>query len=181
MIQLSEHFINILDNRSEKEKYLNEVSAIILNSYDKIGGRPTHDITDYLDDKYFWKLVKKNDKIVAAAIYKFDGENRKYNVVGTDGSSEGKAALFSIFKEDIELFERGAYGEASGATEHILVDKLGAKRISNKTAQYLLKNKFNKQVISLNPDGYHYTRMINGKSVEKVMIGNIPKEYLEIN
>lgn len=181
MTQLNEHYITLIADKVEKEKYLDEVSEIMYTSYSKIGGRPTHDMADYLADKYMWKLVRKNNKIVAAAIYKFDGENRKYNLAGTDGSPEGKAALYALLKEDIELLGRGAYGEVSDAIEHIMVNKLGAKRIPNKTAQYILTNKFGKQVTDLNPDGYHYTRMINGKPTEKIMVGNIPKEFLDID
>lgn len=181
MLTLFEHYVNIIDNRAEKEKYLDEVSNIIMASYGKRGGRPTHDVHDYLADKYFWKLVRKDGKIIAALIYKLDGEYRKYNCGGTDGTAEGKKALYKILEDDIILYDRGAYGEVSNPIEHIYIDNLGGKVIPNKIAQYILKNRFNKQVISLNPDGIHYTRMISGKPIEKVMVGNIPTEYLDLD
>ncbi len=178
---LKEHYINIINDRAEKERYLAEVSSLILPAYKKIGGRPTHDMQDYLADKYFWKLVRKDNKIIAALIYKLDGNNRKYNVGGTDGTQEGKNALYKLLKDDIVLLDRGAYGEVSEAIEHIYLDVLGGKVIPNKVAQYILENRFNKHIIALNPDGKHYTRMINGKPTEKVMVGNIPAEYLDLD
>lgn len=178
---LKEHYVNIINDRAEKERYLDEVSSLILPAYAKIGGHPTHDMHDYLADKYFWKLVRKNNKIIAALIYKLDGQNRKYNAGGSDGTVEGKQALYKILADDIVLHDRGAYGEVSDAIEHIYLDKFGGKTIPNKVAQYILKNRFNKEVISLDPDGKHYTRMINGKETRKVMVGNIPAEYLDLD
>lgn len=136
---------------------------------------------DYLADKYFWKLVRTDGKIIAALIYKLDGDNRKYNVGGTDGTSAGKAALRQMLADDIVLYDRGAYGEVSEAIEHIYIDVLGGKVIPNKVAQYILKDRFNKEVLSLNSDGRHYIRMINGKPTEKVRVGNIPAEYLSLD
>jgi hypothetical protein len=89
--------------------------------------------------------------------------------------------LYKILEDDIILYDRGAYGEVSNPIEHIYIDNLGGKVIPNKIAQYILKNRFNKQVIYLNPDGIHYTRMISGKPIEKVMVGNIPTEYLDLD
>lgn len=181
---LKEHYVNLINDREAKEACLDEVASLILPTYAKLAGghgRPTHDMHDYLDNKYFWKLVRKDNKIIAAVIYKLDGNNRKYNVGGTDGTPEGKQALYKIFADDIILYDRGAYGEVSEKIEHIYLDKLGGKVIPNKIAQYILKNRFNKDVISLNPDGKHYTRMINGKPTEKVMVGNIPAEYLDLD
>lgn len=180
MPQLKEHYVNLITDRETKEKYLDEVSNIMLAAYQNIGG-PTHDMQDYLDDKYFWKLVRKNNKIIAALIYKLDDNTRKYNLLGTDGTKEGKSALFKILEDDIAFFDRGAYGEISDAVEHIYLNKLGGKPLSNKLARYILKTKFNKEVFELDPDGIHYTRMINGKPKRKVMVGNIPASYADLD
>ena len=106
---------------------------------------------------------------------------------GSDGSQQGKAGLYSIWKQDINLIDRKAWGQVSQAVQHILITKLNAVPIPNAIAKMVLKDA-GKQVTKLNPDGYHYTRMIGGVPKYKFMVGNLPdnykqkvKQYLENN
>ena len=113
--------------KDEKEKYFYEVIQLIDKSYASIGGVKSLDSYDeLLDDKYFWKLVRKNSKIVAVQIYKDVNGSRKAVLVGTDGTDVGKQALYALLSEDIKLKDRGAFIEISGPKmEHIHIDKLG--------------------------------------------------------
>jgi hypothetical protein len=43
----------------------------------------------------------------------------------------------------------------------------GAKPIDNKYAEFLT----GKKILDLNPDGYHYTRLIQGEPHEKIIVG----------
>lgn len=172
-----EKYINIdPQDVEQKKKYLKDVEKILSISYGNIGG-PVN-ISSYeelLEPKYFWKLNKRNGKIVALCIYKVSNGGRKISLCGCDGTPEGKERLYALLGEDVTQEARKTWGEFSGAIEHIYKDKLGATIIPNYVAKEIL-NKLGKDVISLNPDGVHYTRIINGNEVEKVMLGNVPQE-----
>ena len=61
---LNEHYVNLWgDDLEEKKKYLDEVWDLVTKSYAKIGG-PHKEKEELLEKKYFWKLVRKNNKII---------------------------------------------------------------------------------------------------------------------
>lgn len=178
MIELLEHYITIDNDDIEgKKKYLDDVKDIIEKSYASIGGAHIKDFNELLSNRYLWKLVRKNGKIVACNIYKGDYQNRKLSLGGSDRSEVGKQSLYAIWDEDIERLERGAWGEVSDAVEHIML-KRGALPIPNEIAEKILEDS-GKSVESLDPDGYHYTRLIRGTPHTKMMVGNIPEKYKE--
>ena len=172
-----EHYINLSpDDLEGKRKYLKDVEDIINSSYKNIGG-PIN-ITSFeelLEPKYFWKLNRKDGKVNAVCIYKMSNGGRKISLCGCDSTQEGKQSLYALLGEDVTQEARQTWGEFSGALEHIYKDKLGATIIPNYVAKEIL-NRLGKDVKELNGDGIHYTRTIGGKDVEKVMLGNVPKE-----
>lgn len=168
---LNERYVNLYTPQ-EKLKYADEVWDILQKSYQKIGGfKSAENVQDLIDKSSLWKMVRKNDKIVAVAIYK-DQRGRKSIAMGAEVGPDGKAtkegrdAIMSIIIEDIKL--KRSWSEVSGAAEHLKV-KQGATRIPNKYAAELT----GKEIIELNPDGYHYIRMIAGKPYEKIIVGYI--------
>ena len=86
---------------------------------------------------------------------------------GTDGSDQGKKDWRKTKLEDHE--QKRAWGEVSGATEHVQ-RKMGVPVIPANKAGKLL----NKQTTP-HEDGEHYSRMIGGHMHTKVMMGH-PKE-----
>lgn len=162
---LTERFVN-LSNRDELSQYIDEIWDIMQESYKYLeGGFATASSKEELLDKVsFAKLVKKNNKIVAACLYK-DKNGRKSIAAGTDGSSEGKKWIMKLFQEDIK-FGR-SWGEVSGKAEHVKL-KMGAVPIPNTMAAELT----GKEILSLDPDGFHYTRIIGGQEVRKILVGN---------
>lgn len=172
--------------KDEKEKYFHEVIQLIDKTYAPIGGAKNLDSYDeLLDDKYFWKLVRKNSKIVAVQIYKDVNGSRKAVLAGTDGTDVGKQALYALLSEDIKLKDRGAFIEISGPKmEHIHIDKLGNTPIQPEVAIRILnalgkdgKVLSNKEKLTLdsNYKDYYYKRIINGQLLYKTMVGNIDK------
>lgn len=162
---LNERFIN-LNQRNEIEPYIDQIWDIMQKTYSYLdGGFATANSPEELLKKVsFAKLVKKDDKIVAAALYK-DQLGKKSIAKGSDGSREGITWVKKIYEEDLK-FER-AWGELSGKAEK-LAFKLGGVPIPNTFAEKLL----GKEIKSLNPDGFHYTREINGADHEKIIFGN---------
>lgn len=173
---LYERYLTITEE-SEKLQYLDDVWKILTFSYAKIGGIASiQNKEQLLDSKYFWKLVRKNNKIVAVTIYKGSYTNRKLALGGSDGTPEGKQAFFNMCEEDATRVERGTWAEVSGAMKHIYIFKYGATPIPADLATKIL-NDVGKEVLSISKDGYHYTRRIGNQNYEKIMMGNVPQKY----
>jgi hypothetical protein len=161
---LSERFLNLF-KREEIEPYIDVIWDMMERTYEPIGGfKSARSKEDLLNKTFFAKLVRRNNKIVAAALYK-DKYGRKAIAKGSDGSSEGIAAVKEIYRDDVK-FDR-SWGEFFGKPESLLL-QYGGVPIPNSLAGEIL----GKPILKLNPNGYHYTRMIDGEPHEKILIGN---------
>jgi len=146
--------------------YIDDIWDILQKSYASIGGFLTASSKEDLMNKTgLAKLVRKNGKIVAVKIYK-DDRGRKSIGAGSDGSTEGKKWLIKMFQEDINLGR--AWGEFSGKAEYLML-KHGGEPMPNVLAAQIL----GKPILSLNSDGFHYTREIQGEPHEKILIGTM--------
>ena len=164
---LTEKYINVF-NPNDKQKYVDEVWNVLQRSYAPIGGfLSASNKNELIDDSWLWKIVKKDNKIKAVSIYK-DKFGRKSIASGTDGSVEGREYVKQIMRDNMKFSNTNAWAEVSGAPEYLLL-KFGGKKIPNKYAAKIT----GKQIISLNDDGFHYTRMIAGEPHEKIIIGNV--------
>lgn len=166
---ITERFINI-NSKEEMEKYIDKIWDMMQRTYSYLdGGFATASSPEELIRKtHYAKLVKKNDTIIAAALYK-DSHGRKGIAKGSDGTKEGLMAVKQIYVEDMK-FNR-AWGELSGKAESFAL-KNGGIPVPNTMAAELL----GKEIKSLNPDGFHYTREIGGADHEKIIVGNVNKE-----
>lgn len=175
---LNEHYLNFWQNdREKKEQYADVVMDILDKSYANIGGAHTSK-DEIVGDNIYWKLVKRDGKIVAASLYKIQGDNRKLMVCGSDGSKQGKDELKKILLDDVTLTARGAYAEVSEAIEHIMVDKYNCKKVPVDVAEKVLAALPNpKKILDKKEDGYHYDRKIGNDVYTKIMVGNVPKEF----
>jgi hypothetical protein len=161
---LLERFVNLF-KKEEIEPYIEDIWNIMQRTYEPIGGFKTANTPEELLSKVgMAKLVRKNNKIVAAALYK-DKYGRKAIAKGSDGSSEGKLAVKQIYLEDAKL--NRAWGEFSGKAEELLL-KYGGVPVPNDAVEDILGT----EIESKDKDGFHYTRLINGTPIRKIMIGN---------
>jgi hypothetical protein len=164
---ISERFLNLF-KKEQIQPYIQDIWNIMRRTYEPIGEFKTASTPEELLDKIgFAKLVRKDNKIIAALLYS-DKYGRKAVAGGSDGTPEDVKAVKQIFMEDIK-FDR-SWGEFSGKTEQLLL-KYGGVPIPNDFAEEIL----GKEIISKNKNGFHYTRMIGGKPFEKILIGN-PKK-----
>jgi hypothetical protein len=163
-ILLVEHFLNLVSN-DERMKYLDIVWDLLQDSYKDIGGFKSSTKENLINETSLWKLSRRDGKITAVLLYT---NKHGLKVIGgaTDKSSVGKKDLFAMIADDVK-FKR-SWAEVSGAMEHLYV-KFGAPKIPNDKAAEIL----NKQIMSLNPDGYHYTRLLSGHPHEKLLVGFI--------
>lgn len=175
---LTEHYLTCF-NADEKEPYIDTIWDMMEKAYAPIGGIKGLTKDELLSDDIIFKLVRKNNKIVACQIYNTKQGGRKMIGGCTDGTDEGKKALYQMMAEDVKRIERNSWAEVSGALEHIFLFKLGAVPIPVDMAKKILADK-GKRIISTDPDGFHYTREIGGTPIEKIMFGNVPAKYRNI-
>lgn len=185
---LLEKYVNAF-NKQDKEAVWEDVNRLVNTAYSALpGGALGFDKSKFMRPNIFVKLVKRNNKYVACAVYSLEHtpgnyedivkpENRKLRYIGHDGTKEGKReVLNNIFKEDINLQGRRFWAEVSGKIEEIYLSK-GAVPVPNEVALKVLTTIMGKSVeedkIELSKDGYHYTRLIDGVPVEKMIVGNV--------
>lgn len=170
--KLNEHYVT-LTNNNDMNRYVDIVWNMLQAAYKDIGGFLTAKTKDELIKKSsLWKLVRRNNNIVAIAIYTSKKGGRKLIAVATDGTAVGKDALYSIIKEDIKMMnQRQAWAEVSGKMEY-LYNKMGGVVIPSKYVQDILKDK---EIFGQKDDG-HYSRNIKGEPHEKIIFGWIDPE-----
>lgn len=163
---LVERVINAFDEKT-KLQYGNEVWDLLQKSYSKVPGGfgSADDIPDLIKKGDLWKIVTRAGKVTAVGIYR-DQFGRKSIAAGTNGTRQGLADYMMIKNADVQMSR--AWAEVSGAPEAIMA-KSGCKPIPAKFAHILSK----KEILEINPDGYHYTRLIQGEPHEKIMYGSI--------
>jgi hypothetical protein len=100
-IFLFERYVNLIGDDPRKDQYKDEVYSILTRSYEKMGGLKGSgtESPEALKSIPFWKLVRKDNRIVAVVLYK-DKNGRKSVAVGTDGSKLGMKAVEEITKAE---------------------------------------------------------------------------------
>lgn len=169
-IQITEHIINLWpEDKSNKQKYLNEVWDMIETAYEPIGGCNC-DKSELLGDNVYWKLSKRNGKIVCAFLYKLTKFGRKMFLLATDGTQQGGQDLRKIVEEDIKQLDRNFYTEVSGKPEYLYI-KRGAQKVPVDKVKRILGP--TKEIVPTD-DEYHYERAIGPNKVKhtKIMVGN---------
>lgn len=165
---ICERFINAF-NKDEMRKYADQVWDILVKAYEYCGGMAGMDSVDQLiAETDIWKMVRKNDKIVAVMTYSSKRSGRKMCYGGQDGSPEGNVAFKKILEEDYKLKDRESWAEVSGAVE-VNSLKQGAMPIPAYIAEIIMSDKKFDKILD---DGFHYVRKIGGQPHTKLMVGN---------
>lgn len=186
---INESFINLFDKDIEKKREIaDEVWDMLTKTYAYVGGLHGNGYENkeaMIQKIPFWKIVKKNGKIIAVHLYKTkDEQGRKGSSSATDGSTEGKKALLDMFFADLK-FSR-SWTEVSGKVWHFLkknipFDVIKDSLIAPETVQKFLPHDDIVRAYGKDPDvksddpykDYYYMRFIDaaGKSVTKVALG----------
>lgn len=101
---LIERYLNLF-KKEEKAKYAEQVYTMLQNAYKKIGGVKGNGFNspeDMIKNIPFWKIVKKNNKIVCGSLYK-DKNGRKYVASFTDGTEQGKEELLILIMNELGI------------------------------------------------------------------------------
>jgi len=168
---LNEGFVNLLpSDRSKKEKYKDEVFALLQHSYKLIGGLKGKGFgsADEMKTIPMWKLSFIGGKLAAVVMYK-DNNGRKLVAIGTDGTQTGKKKLKEILKVEFTRSYSEISGPLLGFMEKELPDILSKYKIPSKEVESIIGKKV--KII----DDYFYTRKIGGDEIKKILLGTIEK------
>lgn len=161
---ITEHVINARDTETKK-KYGEQVWDMLQAAYASVKGgfRSASSLDELISDSGLWKIVVRAGKPTAINIYK-DSHGRKSIAAATDNTLVGKRDYRMIKNADFKL--RRAWAEVSGMPEEML-RRDAAVPIPAKYAGILT----GKEILSINDDGEHYTRLIRGTPIEKIIFG----------
>lgn len=172
---LMEHFVNIKSN-DDMKKYGSVVWEILQKAYEYCGGiKNVNGIDDLISDTDFWKLYRKDGKILACIVYSGKRGGRKLCLMGSDGSEDGRKALKGMLEDDFRLKDRNMWAGFSGKAA-ITALKHGGYPIPSQIACDLM-NTTKKSCVP--HDEYWYKRAIKNDKGEteyhyKLMVGNPP-------
>jgi hypothetical protein len=188
---LTERILN-LHTIQQKAQYADEVWNLLQKAYQKAGGfKSAVNKEELINNPGYWKVAKRGDKITAVNLYRKVPQTNTFKIYASGAQSalapdkqeyrateQGKRDYINIKKADVT--QKRSWAEVSGSPE-AFAKRLGAQPIPNKYATYLT----GKEILELNPDGYHYTRLIQGEPHEKAMYGFVDltpdqKKALEI-
>lgn len=182
---INEGFDNLfLKDIDAREKVADEVWDILQKSYAPIGGLKGHGFgskEEMIKTIPFWKISKKNGKIVAIAFYK-DKNGRKMVAAGTNRSNEGKKSLADMLIGDLK--QNRAYAEISKAMIGFMVKNIGfdnlkkylktpteAAKILKKPIEQVDGNDSELKKYPVLKD-YLYSRVVgDGVKLTKIMVG----------
>lgn len=165
---LLERYVNVFSTE-EKQSFADDVWEILVTSYAKIGGIKGSGFeskSSMISKIPFWKLVRKDGKIVAVMLYK-DKNGRKLVALGSNGTSEGKEAIKKMFME--ELKTQRAYGEISGPALKFVM-KFFESELKNVLIPAKTVSKILGKDVEITGE-FTYTRQIGGSKEEKIMYG----------
>lgn len=181
---LVERYVNLFDPEKKKQ-YADVVWDMIQNAYKKIGGIRGSGFSskeDMIKNIPFWKVAKKDGKVVAVALYKDKG-GRKRIASATDGTEDGKEKLEIMGRDDIT--RQRSYAEVSSSSlKFVLRRWKGPEDITKymilpKDAEKILGDELKYPVSDDDPEvvahpelkKYFYQREIGGHYHTKLMIG----------
>jgi hypothetical protein len=174
---LIERVVN-LHSTDEKMAYADQVWDMLQRSYKKIGGFKSAGSPEELaNDSGYWKLVRRGDKITALGVYKKSPKTKNFKLIASATETElnpetgeykatpqGLKDYNMVKTADIKT--KRSWAEVSGPAEKVMI-RSGAIPISSKYAEFLT----GKKILDYNPDGNHYTRLIQGEPHEKIIMG----------
>lgn len=165
---LSERYINLF-TPEEKKPYVDEVWDMIQNSYSYAGGIKGNGFKskeDMINNIPFWKLVKRDGKIVAVRLYK-DKDGRKAVAAATDKSKIGSEEYKKIGKDDlkrswVELSDKGLESIKKSLGDdfydYVIPVSIVIKKLPDDDIRPI--------------DEYYYKRKIGGEWITKIALGN---------
>lgn len=166
---LFETFNNIF-KEEDKQKYIEIVWDILVESYKPVGGlTKVYDKKDLMSIP-FWKVIKRDGNVTGVILYK-DKNGRKLVAMGTDGSKEAKKQLkFTLNKE----FERSLM-EVSGPLLKYL-----ERNWPDLVKKYTIPVEKVQDILGTDVEpttGNFYKRMIGKHNHEKILIGTPGKKF----
>lgn len=164
---------------AEKSFIVDDIFSLLKNAYKDVkGGLHFVSKDDLISSTSLWKVIYFDENIVGVVIYKAK-QGLKMVALGIAKISDReikhsiKTMLSFIFKQTFS----NTWMEVSEGVEQFIIKNGGERFLIHNT---LAKKLTSKNIISLDDDGYHYTRNINGIVKRKVMIGTVKFRKISI-
>lgn len=152
----------------QRNAWLPRLWCLLQRAYQNVkGGLHYRDPDELLATSHEWLLGVCQDEVIAALVLE-PKKGRKIVALAADCREEQRDTAIITLGNLLRDQWSSAWSEVSEKAEKFALRNGGADfRISNREAQALT----GKPILDLNPDGYHYTRMILGHAKEKLMLG----------
>jgi hypothetical protein len=181
---LTERFINLLPGDTvKKDQVKDQVFDMLQQAYADQGGIAGNGFKspdDMVANIPFWKLNRKDGRIVVVGMYK-DTLGRKRVAMATDGTPVGKAAAAEMAVSD--LLQGRAYGETSGKSLSFIIKQVDitpflipydqVEKLMTQRGDEVQRPAADDPELIRHPNlkDYLYTRIIGGAPHTKVMVG----------
>ena len=194
---VQERVLNLFNDNEKhldvRKQYALDVWNMLQVAYADIGGIKGNgfgSVEDMIEKIPFWKLVRKNDKIVSVVMYK-GKQGRKMVAIASDGTEAGKLGLGTILKDDLDPsdvhnFKSGsrAYFEISDKPLSLLKKVAGMRTLKSMARSFkeVERIQFEDEIVRPPKDDPHferfpelreffYQRELGGKMHTKIMFG----------
>lgn len=179
---LNETYINLIGDDPRKREYADEVYAMLQQAYAPIGGIKGSGFEspqDMIENIPFWKLIRRNGRIVAGTMYK-DRGGRKAVASFTDGKKTSRDDYADMVKDE----GTRAYKEVSDRALGFLIKLIGVDGVEQQAiepseAEQILGKKLYYPVPNDDPHvkrqptlaKFFYQRYIGKDKHTKIMLG----------
>lgn len=156
----------------EKLFIVDDVFTILQDAYKNIkGGLHFKDKDELINKSDLWKVIYLEERVVGIVIYKAK-RGLKMVALGIASFLEKKSRcnIKTMLSHIFQLTFANSWMEVSEGVERFIIQNGGHHFLINNTLASQLTGK---TILSLDADGYHYTREINGVTKTKVIVGTV--------
>ncbi len=172
---VNEHYTNLFRG-DDFSKWKDQVYDMLNNRcYKKKGGLlGVPDADALVADSDMWKIFHRGNKLMAVCCYTFKRGGRKLTACGAEldpntgkADEECKKWLYKILADD--MYRHDGWVEVDDQMEYLMNKHTGCVPIPADVAQMIMKDK---KFTKIDPDGYHYWRIIGGEEHKKMLLAN---------
>lgn len=160
-------FTRTLDNKSDMQRYLDQVWLLLVDSYEKVtGGLHYSSPQSLLEDTQRWRLVIHYGRVIAVTIYKAKRGWKLVAMAKCKANGErARRALKRLIQADLPR----CWMELSERAEDFVIGYCGGHKFVVHAS--LATNLLDKSVSPALADGFHYKRIVAGVLKAKVIVG----------
>lgn len=159
--------VQLIDS-TERTLWLPQLWKLLQLAYQDVkGGLHYSTPRELLETSHEWLLGVHEENVIAALVFE-PKKGRKIVALAADRSEHQRDTAIMTLGHLLRSQWKTAWSEVSEKAEKFALRNGGDTfRIPNRQASDLT----GKPILDINPDGFHYTRLIMGQAKEKLMLG----------